>query len=89
MYSHDDPLYTLVAMSDTPTLYQAVTSTYRIRQVLHATASDHPKPRTKTLCGRKVEQGNGQPFDRTQDGVCKVCVKTIAVKERAHPGFEL
>jgi len=74
-----------MATETIPTLYQAVTASYRIRNVLHATRKGTAQP---TLCGRVVAKRTNEIFDPKAKGLCGKCVQSINVMERAHPGFE-
>ena len=74
-----------MATESIPTLYQAITASYRIRNILHAARQGKLQP---TLCGRVVEKRSNEIFDPTVGGVCGKCVQSVKVMERAHPGFE-
>jgi len=69
-----------------PKLHQAITGSYKSRQIVHATlAKDHKK----TLCGRAVASAKTLPFDpEAAERVCQRCVSKVAFLQRVHPGWE-
>lgn len=74
-----------MATDTLPTLYQAITQSYRVRQILHAARG---RDADKTLCGRTIVQGSRKKFDPEIEGACQRCLDSIRVMERAHPGWE-
>lgn len=73
------------ATTDTsrPGLIQAVTKSYTLRHILHATGTGK-----RTLCGRRVDRTNDEPYDPAIDHSCQRCNQSVEVMGRVHPGFE-
>ena len=74
-----------MATDTRPPLYQAITKSYRIRNIMHAAKGGKEE---KTLCGRPIASRSRNHFEEDGEGACGKCKQSIAVMNRAHPGWE-
>lgn len=77
-----------MAESTLPTLHQAITASYPLRQILHAVRVDKKRAAVKTLCGRNVAEAHKDDWTPDIERACQRCAQSREKMIRAHEGWE-